>query len=93
MLYDEDEDTKLEMYEKKEREWTHEERERRELERGRPDRGHDDEDELDQEALHAGSLVAHALYNSAWLMLEESISSGDGKKVDDGARSFGSSKT
>ncbi len=80
---DEDEDTKLEMYEKKEREWTHEERERRELERGRPDRGHDDEDELDQEALHAGSLVAHALYNSAWLMLEESISSGDGKKVDE----------
>jgi len=74
---------KLEMYEQKEREWTHEERKRRELERGRPDRGHDDEDELDQEALHAGALVANALYNSAWLVLEESISSGDGKKVDE----------
>jgi len=78
-----EDEAKLETYEKKEREWTREERERKELERGRPDRGHDDEDELDQEALHAGALVANALYNSAWLVLEESISSGDGKKVDE----------
>ena len=78
-----EDEAKRETYEKKEREWTREERERKELERGRPDRGHDDEDELDQEALHAGALVANALYNSAWLVLEESISSGDGKKVDE----------
>ena len=72
-----------EMYESKEREWSSKEREQKELERGRPDLGSDDEDKLDQDALHSGALVANAIYNRAWILLEESFSSGDGKKVDE----------
>ena len=71
------------MYESKEREWSSKEREQKELERGRPDLGSDDEDKLDQDALHSGALVANAIYNRAWILLEESFSSGDGKKVDE----------